>query len=78
MIASKVSGLDWNAGVVVGCKTFEELKIVARQGRISTQPINNTRHGRVKPLFYSNAAAIITSTLAPPAYMPFRLDAAPM
>lgn len=29
-------------------------------------------------IYYSSAAAIITITLALPAYMPFRLDAAPM
>lgn len=63
-------------------ETLEELKIVAGAGRISTQPINNTRHSQsfihVMVFRYSNAAAIIIRTLAPPAYMPFRLDAAPM
>jgi hypothetical protein len=44
-------------------------------GAVPNKPPSSIHHA---VLNYSKAAAIITNTLAPPAYMPFRLEAAPM
>jgi len=57
------------------------LRCLSRDRRMSTcavtnKPLPSSIHHAV--VHYSNAAAIITKTLAPPAYMPFRLEAAPM
>jgi len=76
MFASENS-VGWNVGVET--VVLPGMKRSRRGKNINTAV--NTRHCQSVMLsrhFYSNAAAIITSTLAPPAYMPFRLDAAPI
>ncbi len=79
MIASEGSQVgEWNAGVAC-CHPFREINSGPGLERVNSrgqQPV--IANLVMEFVIYNSAAATITRTLAPPAYMPFRLDAAPM
>lgn len=73
----RIEELERIGGGEVCWVRHSSLLILSRVRRLSTcaAPPPSIHHAVMD---YSNAAAIITNTLAPPAYMPFRLEAAPM